>query len=150
MKTLLSFLILFITGFNAVANTSFPKESVGPKVNITLEIGQPLTCFISWGICKIGIGIDILGIAGTLEDGPGGGGGGGSWILSISKQEFAKKYPQFLSKLEGQSMVSFPDTVLFPENVKLAMSSPKDILLQGNSTYPVREKDGFFVIQFPK
>ena len=122
-----------------------------PKITITIEIGQLITCIPAWSICKIDIGAGLLAAtAEAIPPGSGsGGGGGGSWVLSLPRENFARYYPAFLVKLDGKSTVTFEDSYTLPVEVQKALGAKKPLVIKENEAYPLKFENGEYVITFP-
>ncbi|MGB3080078.1 MAG: hypothetical protein WBB31_13420 [Saprospiraceae bacterium] len=148
--------IIFLGTKNAKANVNLPED--WPKITITIEIGLQPACTTNWSICKVDIGIGFLAGSAELiqatDDGKstghgGGGGGGGSWMINISRENFAKYYPGYLPKMDNQTSVTFESTYRLPDNVKKALGSVNDLVIQGQVAYPLKYENGFYTITFP-
>ncbi len=152
MKHLLLSLLLsciFLVPGNAGISEWFPVE--GPKITISIEIGIRPNCILAWAICHIemeGLGLNATIQTFPVEDGSGGG-GGGSWLLTMPRQNLARYHPEFLVKLDGKSTVTFEDTYVVPSDVKNALGSAGDLVIKGNTPYPLKHKNGEYVITLP-
>lgn len=135
--------VVFICG-HAREHVKTPTE--GPKFTITIEFGKKPYCTLAVAICNIDAGFD--GMLGSAESSPDGN-GGGSWLVSIPRQNVAKYYPALLEKFDGQSAITFEETYVLPSDVQKALGSPKQLIIQANSTYPMRTVGDQFVIVFP-
>lgn len=145
LLTILLILGLILDGRSA---SNVKCDSDGPKLQLTLEIGRKSKDCDGWGIC--GIDIKLTGLFAYVEIGPGsGGGGGGSWILTIPKANLLRYEPGMTSVLDGKNTVRFEDQFIFPAEVKERLGSAKDLIIQGNSTYPLRFENGNYIITFP-
>jgi len=138
----------------AIGNSESKPD--GPVVTIYVEFGKRPGCAIWWTICSVKFG--GVGMSSTIESGPtssgyagGGGGGGGasSWILRIPRKNLATYYPQFLSRLEGKSTVTFDDGFVFPSEFSQALGTSKELKFDVNEAYPLRFENDEFVITFP-
>jgi hypothetical protein len=148
MKTFICSLILVLVW--TVQSIAAPAPVDGGRLDITIRFGLPLMC-TGWGICDFEATLDTNeGVHGYIEVGDGsGGGGGGSWVLGINKASLKKHKSQFVSQFEGKTSVSFGSTIEVPESVMLALGDPRQLIIQGNSTYPVRELNGYYVVRIP-
>jgi len=140
------------------ANPCDPPVVVGAKIKIEIEVGFPVIC-TGWGICHwditagdqaASIELDLSEDTGDGVSGGGsGGGGGGSWILRIPRAYLLTNNPDALKYFEGKRTVSFPDTYVAPQSIKNALGSFKDLIIQKNSTYPLKFVNGEYVITVP-
>ena len=154
-KAFLSFLLSLI--FLTVGKSNDAESISGdwPKITITIEIGQPITCIIDWAICRVDVGVGMLAATaesfpeGGTSGGGSGGGGGGSWKIYLPRENFARYYPDYLNKLDGKSTVAFNDTYVVPENVQKALGAKQTLVIKGNVAYPLNYENGEFVITFP-
>ncbi len=141
--------VLLLASGNAVTLTNVPPD--GPKFTITIEIGRKPSCIMAWALCNVTFG--GFGLTANAESFPAsggsGGGGGGSWRIYIPRDNFAKYYPSYLIKLDGKSTVTFVESFTVPADVKKALGSMKDLVIQGNVAYPLTYENGEFVITFP-
>lgn len=148
---------LFIIDINKANTTTNPCVD-GPKITISFEIGQPLTCLPRFSICDVDVTIG-MSMSGNLEittdpDGKGsghggGGGGGASWKLSFSRDNFSKFYPGYLTRIDGKNTVSFDDAFTIPAVVRKAMGATKELVVQANTPYPLKLENGLYTITFP-
>ena len=151
MKTYILLLILFSVSILNVRASQSEFKNEGPRLTITFEIGKPLTCE-GWGICKMDFDVNWAQVGGYVEGGSNsgsGGGGGGSWIFAIERKSLARLKPEYLAKFEGQTSINFEHTFVLPDNVRQALGSPKELVLQGNSTYPMEYQNGYYLIRIP-
>ena len=150
MKILISYLFVAILSvWNAQAACPTEPDNKGIKIRITVELGKPTLC-LGWGICDIEIGSTLSANEGFVEVGDGSGGGGGSsWFLYLSKESLLATNPEHLGRFEGQRTINFENTYVLPEEVKKALGVSKDLVIQGNSTYPVRLENGYYVVRIP-
>ena len=146
-KVYLSLMLSLLCLVSVMAKEKPSLATEGPKITITVEIGRRPGCVMAWAICDFTIG--GLGLAANAESLPGGGGGGGSWILTLPRDNFAKQYPAYLSKLDGKSTVTFESSFIVPVDVQKALGSPKELVIQGNVAYPLKYVNGEFVMTFP-
>ncbi|MGB3080080.1 MAG: hypothetical protein WBB31_13430 [Saprospiraceae bacterium] len=149
-------LMLFVTLMFMVTNTALCRDNLpsdGIKIIITIEVGVPIICTPAWSICKVGLGGSALtGTAELLETADGkstGPGSARSLMISISRDNFAKYYPGYLSKLDGKNTVTFESSYTFPPEVKKALGSSTDLIIQGNMAYPLTYGNGVYTITFP-
>jgi hypothetical protein len=152
MKKLILTMILALMVFAvSKANNAERISPEWPKITITIEIGQLITCIPYWSICRLDVGVGLL--AATAEAFPSGsgsgGGGGGSWILSLPREKFAIYYPAFLAKLDGKSTVTFEGSYTLPVEVQKALGAQKTLVIKANETYPLKFENGEYVITFP-
>src|SRR5688500_11671981 len=147
MKIILSCLLAtFAMVMSVHAIPCDPPVVDGPKITIHIEIGLPLVC-TGWGLCAWDISASSKGASMELDG--SGGGGGGSWILRIPRTDLATNNPEALKYFDGQRTVSFPDTYVAPESIKNALGTFKDLIIQKNSTYPLKFENGEYVITVP-
>jgi len=161
MKIVLSFLLAtFVMVMPVQAIPGDPPVVDGPRITVNIEFGLPIIC-TAWGICHWDItasdqaaSMELQGggdgsEGGGVSGGGSGGGGGGSWILRIPRTYLLTNRPETLKYFEGQSSVSFPDTYVAPQSIKNALGSFKDLIIQKNSTYPLKFVNGEYVITVP-
>lgn len=147
MKIVLSFLLAtFAMVMSLHAIPVDPPVMDGPKISIQIEIGLPVVCK-GWGICHWDISAGDNSASMELDG--SGGGGGGSWLLRIPRAYLVTNKPEALKYFEGQRTVSFPDTYVAPQSIKNALGSVKDLIIQKNSTYPLKFENGEYVITLP-
>ena len=120
----------------------------GPKVTFTIEFGKKPNCNWAFAVCRFDASVE--GLTGSAETLSGGGGGGiSSWLLSIPRDQLVKYYPQLLSKFDGQSSIRFEDTYTVPADLQNSLGSYKELIIQSNTTYPMKYLNGSFVITIP-
>lgn len=155
-KVILTLLLGFVIQIAVKANSLPEVPPDGIKVTITFEIGTPIVCAIDWSICKINVGFGFL--TATAESlsatdggaGSGSGGGGGrSWALNIPRDNFAKAYPEYLSKLDGKNTVTFNSSYTLNPEVKKALGLTGDVVVKGGVAYPLKYENGVFTITMP-
>ncbi|MGB3080084.1 MAG: hypothetical protein WBB31_13450 [Saprospiraceae bacterium] len=149
--TLLVAVLIIVTN-TAYCNGNRPADGI--KITITIEIGSPVTCIPWWNICKIYPGSGALtGTVELVQPGDdqvvGHGGGVGSWLISVPRESFAKYYPGYLSKLDGKNTVTFESSYQMTSDIKKALGTTRDLVIQGQVPYPLKYENGVYTITFP-
>ena len=126
---------------NCLAYNNVGDVNAGPVINIRVEIGLIPLCSWKWSICDIDITVDGSGSSQVIS-----GNGGSSWIISIPRETLLKEYPKALEKLDGKTTVSFESDFKGSEELKRALGTYKDLMIQANATYPLRYENGNYII----
>ena len=143
MKQFFLILILAVTSIiNCMAHGTDPAARVGPAINIRIEIGLPPMCSWKWAICDIDLTLEASGGSSQIFS----GNGGTSWLISIPRETLLKEYPKAVERLDGRTTVTFESDFKASEELKKALGSYKDLLIQANSTYPLRYENGNYII----
>ncbi|MBK9984987.1 MAG: hypothetical protein IPP15_21925 [Saprospiraceae bacterium] len=70
-------------------------------------------------------------------------------MISISRDNFAKYYPGYLSKLDGKNTVTFESSYQMTSDIKKALGTTRDLVIQGQVPYPLKYENGVYTITFP-
>ncbi len=143
--------VLCIATKTAYCNGNLPAD--GTKITIVIEFGAPGSCIPWWNICNIHPGYGAL--TGTVEllqagdDKEVGQGTRGLWMISIPRESFAKFYPGYLSKLDGKNTVTFESSYKVTPDIKKALGTTRDLVIQGQVAYPLTFENGVYIITLP-
>lgn len=146
---LLSIAVLLITGPLKSIGAS---ESIndGPILGLYIEWGRRPDCEGSEGLCRWRlITTDSPDPIPTISMNGGSNGVDGSWSLNLPRGVLSATNPVFLAKLEGKTTVTFPETFIAPKEFSKALGTAKDLIIKGNTSYPVVYENGVFTINFP-
>lgn len=122
----------------------------GPTLGLYIEWGTRPDCVGDEGFCKFRLIITESPLpTPTVSLDEGSNAAGGFWTLTLPKEVLASTNPVFLAQLEGKTTVSFPETFVAPKEFSTALGINKDLIIKGNTIYPVRYENGVFKIKFP-
>lgn len=130
-----------LTVANCYATNNGGDEKAGPVITIKVELGLIPTCAWKFSICDIDVSVDYSASSQVIS-----GNGGSSWLISIPRETLLKEYPKALERLDGQTSVSFEGDFKGSEELKRALGTYKDLIIQANATYPLRYENGNYII----